>query len=111
MHYLRVVIPSHPPRIHSHPPSKSGLALSGKGSVGTVTVINYLNYSTPHQKAVVIAVLALRRSFTFTIRSSTSSSSSILTLTTSISSQNIVVGSWRRLVHQNEFIRFRRLRE
>src|SRR6266498_5984598 len=102
MHYLRVVIPSHPPLIHSHPPSKSGLALSGKDSAGTVTVINYVNYSTPHQKAVVIAVSALRRSFTFTIRSSTSSTSStssasstsstsstssMSTLTTSISSQ------------------------
>src|SRR6266536_3328069 len=45
---IRIIIPSHPPRIHSHPPlihslplSKTDLTLSGKSSAGTLTIINY----------------------------------------------------------------------
>src|SRR6266536_6677415 len=53
------------------PPTRSGLARSGRGSADTVNVIDYQNYSTSHLKVMVIAVLVLPRTFTFTVRSLT----------------------------------------
>ncbi len=58
----------HPPGARGAPPTRSGLARSGRGSADTVTVIDYQNYSTSHLKVMVIAVSALPRTFTFIVR-------------------------------------------
>ena len=57
-----------PPGARGAPPTRSGLARSGRGSADTVTVIDYQNYLISHLKVMVIAVSVLPRIFIFIVR-------------------------------------------